>query len=111
MTKAVKFKLLFIIPLFLLTSSVSTPPGSLKKDVKTVCKCFKEFIKLEKKGFPKTSPYYQEARKNAETSIVQVEKSIQTGTYSGEQFNAMIKKKCPELIKLISELNSNSEQN
>ena len=76
-----------------------------------MCKCFKEFVKLEKKEFPKTSPYYQEARANATTSIIQVEKHIQEGLYSAEQFNNLMKKKCPDLIKSIRELNSNSEQN
>ena len=65
----------------------------------------------EKKEFPKTSPYYQEARANATTSIIQVEKHIQEGLYSAEQFNNLMKKKCPDLIKSIRELNSNSEQN
>ncbi len=87
------------------------PPGSLKKDVKNVCKCYKEFVKLEQKGFPKSSPYYQEARANAATSIVQVEKHIQDGLYSTEDFNKVIKKKCPDLIKAIRDLNSETVRN
>jgi hypothetical protein len=87
------------------SSSQAIPPGILKKDVKRVCKCYKEFVELESKDFPKSSPYYQQARAEATTSLLEVEKHIQADLYSKEDFSKWMKKKCPELIKKIQEIN------
>lgn len=107
-----KIPALILVGFFLLTSSnIIVPPKILKKDVKNVCKCYKEFVKLKQKDFPKTSPYYQEARAAATTSIVEVEKHIQEGKYSKEAFNTYIKKKCPDVIKTIRELTSGAADN
>lgn len=111
MTRLMKFGFLFVCCMLLLTASSIPPPSNLKKDVKNVCKCYKEFVKLKQKGFPSTSPYYQEARAKATTAIVQVEKNIQEGLYTSEAFNKTIKKKCPDLIKAIREINSETVQN
>ncbi|MCB0478109.1 MAG: hypothetical protein KDC84_08095 [Crocinitomicaceae bacterium] len=108
-----KIPVLLLCILFALSSSnLVLPPKELKKDVKEVCSCYQDFIKLEQqKDFPKSSPYYQEARAKALTSIVQVEKHIQDGKYNEEEFNAYIKKKCPDMIKAIRDLTSGSAQN
>ncbi|MEZ4937870.1 MAG: hypothetical protein R2799_09810 [Crocinitomicaceae bacterium] len=107
-----KIPLLLLFLVFILTASnLVLPPKELKKDVKEVCSCYKEFVELQKKDFPKTSPYYQEARAKATTSIVQVEKHIQEGKYNQEEFNNYIQKKCPDVIKAIRDITSGAAQN
>lgn len=101
-----KFLIVLGLPVLLTASTIITPPSILKKDVKNVCKCYEEFVDLESKDFPKSSPYYQEARAKATTALVQVEKHIQEGKYSREDFNKWIKKKCQSLVKKINELHS-----
>lgn len=93
------------------SSNKALPPSSLKKDVKAVCACYNDFIDLEAKNFPTTSPYYQEALAKATTALVQVEKHIEEELYSKEAFNKMMKKKCPDVVKKLQSFTANPERN
>lgn len=66
---------------------------------------------MEKKDFPKTSPYYQEARAKAQLALTQVEKHIQENLYSQEEFSKWMKKKCPDLVKELQNLTAYSSDN
>jgi len=92
--------LLISLSILLLSSSrMPIPPGVLKKDVKKICSCYKEFISLESKDFPKTSPIYQEAKLSANTALLQVENHISEKRYTMDEFNKMMKKRCPDIVK------------